>query len=193
MITKVSLSNFNNQHYQTRKYQYSPSFQAVKLYNDRTATYTLKLKLNNFYRKLHYTYKKFIKNIPQHKNNSANPEEIKKNNKFIAKVQNKISSYGAPAGEFKSNNGDIIIVKTLGNGQKKIDLYLPDDEIRNIPLRSATIDDEGIIKTYETSYPWRIFTQTDKGYVCTENSEAYFKHFASDSLLKWDVMMPRQQ
>lgn len=183
MITKVSPIKLYSNNFVSKREQYNPAFGAVRLYNERSSIDVFKLHTNKMFKDLSCMWNKFIKSFSS--NRVVDNNEITVNNKFIAKIQNKISSYGVPAGEFRTKNGDVISIKMLKDGNKKVDFYYSDDVNKKFPIRTVIVDDYGFIQRYETSYPWRVFVKDGKDYLCAENTDKYFKDIASSPLYKW--------
>ena len=184
MITKVSPVKFSSYNLVSRRDEYNPAFGAVRLYNERSGIDVFKIKMNKMCNNVRRIWDKFISSSSSGR--EIGNDEIEINNRFIAKIQNKISSYGVPAGEFRTNSGDVVIIKMLKDGNKRADIYSAADQNRNLPIRSVIVDDYGIIQRYETSYPWRIFVKSGNDYLCAENTDKCFKEIASSPFFKWN-------
>ncbi len=183
MINKISAYNFNNNFYtpavnNTGNQNYMPDFCGIKLYNDRTFNNKISLYFKKIFIPALNKMKSFI--INNIKKPEISNEEYIRNNRFIAKIS-KLTPNRYPYGEFDKGNNLFLIKKTKDN-KTVIRWYQIDENTKQKNLyRSMIINKNNEIERYETSYPWKIFEKTDKGYICKKNDDAYIKELLKES------------
>ena len=81
-----------------------------------------------------------------------------------------------PLGEFEGVENNLFTIKQTNDNKLSIRWYKIDENTNKKNLfRSVIINKNNEIEFYETSYPWKIFEKTAKGYICKKNSDAYIR------------------
>jgi hypothetical protein len=177
MINKISANNLynpnSNYNLRSGKTYFAQNFCGIKLYNDRTFNEEISLNIKKSVLPILKKAKNFFTSFfekPQ-----ISKEEYLNNNKFIEKVRNIIPDK-YPLGEFEGVENNLFTIKQTNDNKLSIRWYKIDENTNKKNLfRSVIINKNNEIEFYETSYPWKIFEKTAKGYICKKNSDAYIR------------------
>lgn len=181
MIQKINIYMISNKY--PNPVQTHPSFCG---YLNRTANKKLSTGGNfiKTIRNFFSSFKNFVKSFNLTPDES--PRQIDINNKFIANIQKKLKGKYLPLGSFELNQDKSIHISRYANGNKKIEIRDENDSF----VRSTLVDRKNNILEYKTSFPWRIFVKTDKGFQSCDNINEYTKQIASDPFY-FNEFLPR--